>query len=133
MNRANARQALQHAASAAWLAANICRTDKDDPDLQAAADAAIELAAELDALADGLPDLAMLSDAAPTPKADEQSDTLTNDSYKFADGMNAQARSLWASEQGGNLMKKMLSGESLDEQAIEMLQKLERAHPPSRR
>lgn len=56
MNRANARQALQHAASAAWLAANICRTEKDDPDLQAAADAAIELAAELDALADGLPD-----------------------------------------------------------------------------
>lgn len=57
MSRANARHALQHAASAAWLAANICRTDKDDPAQQAVADAAIETAAELDALADSLPDL----------------------------------------------------------------------------
>jgi hypothetical protein len=43
-------------ASAAVLAAKICRSEKDDPDLQAAADAATETAAELDALADSLPD-----------------------------------------------------------------------------
>lgn len=56
MSRANARQALQHAASAAWLASRICRSEENDPELQAAAEAAIDAAAELDALADGLPD-----------------------------------------------------------------------------
>lgn len=60
MTRADARQALQHAASAAWLASQICRQigiSSGDPELQTAADQAIEAAAAFDDLADGLPDL----------------------------------------------------------------------------
>jgi hypothetical protein len=60
VTRADARQALQHAASAAWLASQICRQigiSSEDPELQAAAEKAIEAAASFDALADGLPDL----------------------------------------------------------------------------
>lgn len=60
MTRADARQALQHAASAAWLASQICRQlgiSSGDPELLAAADEAIEAAATCDALANGLPDL----------------------------------------------------------------------------
>lgn len=60
MTRADARHALRHAASAMWLASQICRQigiSSGDPELQAVADEAIEAAATFDALADGLPDL----------------------------------------------------------------------------